>query len=61
MDQVVQTLDVLVRALKHTGQFPQLSLLAHARTSQGTTTYMQRGTLLSLKGLEKKSLIIEKV
>jgi len=51
MDQVVQTLDVLVQALKCTGQFPQLTLLSHARSPQGTTTYMRRGTLLTLKGL----------
>jgi hypothetical protein len=59
MDQVVQTLDVLVRALKHTGQFPHLTLVSYARSPQGTTTYMRRGTLLSLKGLEQKSPTIE--
>lgn len=59
MDQVVQTLEVLVRALKYTGQFPQLTLVSHARSPQGTTTYMRRGTLLSLEGLEQKSPPIE--
>ena len=59
MDQVVQTLDVLVQALKHTGHFPQLTLMTHARSPQGTTTYMRRGTLLSLKGLERESPTIE--
>ena len=55
MDQVVQTFNALVQALKHTGQFPQLTLLSHARSPQGTTTYMRRGTLLTLKGLEPES------
>jgi len=59
MDRVVQTLDILVRALKRTGQFPHLTLISHARSPQGTTTYMRRGTLLSLKGLEQKSPAIE--
>ncbi|MBI3302778.1 MAG: hypothetical protein HYZ72_12000 [Deltaproteobacteria bacterium] len=59
MDQVVQTLNVLVQALKHTGHFPRLTLLSHARSPQGTTTYMRRGTLLSLKGLEQESPTIE--
>ena len=55
MDQVVQTLDGLVRALKHTGQFPHLTVVSYARSPQGTTTYMRRGTLVSLEGLEQKS------
>ncbi len=59
MDQIVQTLDVLIQALKHTGHFPQLTLVSYARSPQGTTTYMRRGALLSLKGLEQKSPIIE--
>jgi len=59
MDQVVQTLDVLVRALKHTGHFPELTLVSYAQSPQGTTTYMRRGTLLSLKGLEQKSPVIK--
>ena len=59
MDQVVQTLGVLVQALKHTGHFPQLTLVFYALSPQGTTTYMRRGTLLSLKGLEQKSPLIE--
>ena len=59
MDQVVQTLEVLVQALKHTEHFPRLTLLTHARSPQGTTTYMRRGTLLSLKGLEWESPTIE--
>ena len=59
MDQVVQTLEVLVRALKHTGQFPQLTLISHARSPQGTTTYMRRGMLVSLEGLEPQGPTIE--
>jgi hypothetical protein len=59
MDQVVQTLEVLVQALKRTGHFPRLTLLTHARSPQGTTTYMRRGTLLSLKGLEEESPTVE--
>jgi len=59
MNQVVQILEVLVRALKHTGHFPQLSLMAYARSPQGTTTYMRRGTLLSLRGLRQESSTIE--
>jgi hypothetical protein len=59
MDQVVQTLEVLVRALKHTGQFPQLTVVSHARSPQGTTTYMRRGTLVSLDGLEPQSPTIQ--
>src|SRR5256885_11723400 len=59
MDQVVQTLEVLIQALKHTGHFPHLTLVSHARSPQGTTTYMRQGTLLSLKGLEQKSPSIE--
>lgn len=59
MDQVVQTLEILVQALKHTGYFPHLTLLSHARSPQGTSTYMRRGTLISLKGLEWESQTIE--
>jgi hypothetical protein len=59
MDQVIQTLESLVQALKHTGHFPHLTLLSHARSPQGTSTYMRRGTLLSLKGLERESQAIE--
>jgi hypothetical protein len=59
MDQVVQTLNVLIQALKHTGHFPKLTLVSYAHSPQGTTTYMRRGTLLSLKGLEPKSPTIE--
>jgi hypothetical protein len=59
MNQVVQILEVLVRALKRTGHFPQLSLMAYARSPQGTTTYMRRGTLLSLRGLREESSTIE--
>src|SRR5713101_6093054 len=59
MDQVVQTLDILVQALKHTGYFPWLTLLPHARSPQGTTTYMRRGVLLSLKGLGEESPTVE--
>jgi hypothetical protein len=59
MDQVIQTLDALVQALRRTGQFPHLSLMAYARSPQGTTTYMRRGTLLSLRGLREESATLE--
>ena len=59
MDRVVQTLEGLVGALKHTGQFPQLTVVSYARSPQGTTTYMRRGTPLSVKGLEPQSPTIE--
>lgn len=59
IDEVVETLEVLVRVLKQTGHFPQLTLLPHARSPQGTSTYMRRGTLLSLKGLEPTSPMID--
>jgi hypothetical protein len=59
MDQVVQTLEGLVGALKHTGQFPHLTVVSYAQSPQGTTTYMRRGTLLSVKGLEPQSPTIE--
>ena len=59
MDQVVQTLEVLVQARKRTGHFPHLTLVSYARSPQGTTTYMRRGTLLSLRGLEQKSPSID--
>jgi hypothetical protein len=59
MDQVVQTLEVLIRTLKQTGQFPRLTLVSHARSPQGTTTYMRRGTLLSVEGLEQESPTLE--
>ncbi|MEW5934801.1 MAG: hypothetical protein AB1816_14595, partial [Bacillota bacterium] len=57
IDEVVQTLEGLVQALKQTRQFPHVALLLHARSPQGTSTYMRRGTLLSLKGLE----VVEKL
>jgi hypothetical protein len=59
MDGVIQTLEVVVQALKRTKHFPQLILLLHARSPQGTSTYMRRGTLLSLKGLEPTNQTIE--
>jgi hypothetical protein len=59
MDRVVHTLTCLVQALQDTGYFPRLKLLAHARSPQGTTTYMRRGSLLSLKGLQEKTPTIE--
>ncbi|MGE0679816.1 MAG: hypothetical protein AB7P69_02750 [Candidatus Binatia bacterium] len=59
MDQVTQALGVLVQALKDTKQFPQLSLISYARSPQGTTTYMRRGTLLSLRGLREDSPTLE--
>lgn len=59
MDQVVQILTRLVQALKHTKCFPDLSVLAYAQSPQGTTTYMRRGTLLSVRGLHEERPTIE--
>ncbi|MBI3246748.1 MAG: hypothetical protein HYZ50_09595 [Deltaproteobacteria bacterium] len=59
MDQVVQTLAKLVQALKHTKRFPDLSVLSYAQSPQGSTTYMRRGTLLSVRGLQEESPTIE--
>ena len=59
MDQVVQILTQLVQALKHTKRFPDLSVLSYAQSPQGTTTYMRRGTLLSVRGLQEESPTIE--
>ncbi|HXG18701.1 MAG TPA: hypothetical protein VNN62_06445 [Methylomirabilota bacterium] len=59
MDEVVHTLTRLVQALRQTDQFPQLTLLTHARSPQGTTTYMRRGALLTLKGVGQDHQTIE--
>lgn len=59
IDEVVQTLEGLVQALKQTRQFPHVALLLHARSPQGTSTYMRRGTLLSLKGLGESGLTVD--
>lgn len=59
MDQLVQMLATLVQALKHTNRFPGLSVLSYAQSPQGTTTYMGRGTLLSVRGLQDESPTIE--
>jgi hypothetical protein len=59
MDQVVRILTKLVQALKHTQCFPDLSVLSYAQSPQGTTTYMRRGTLLSVRGLQEESPSIE--
>ena len=59
MDQVVQMFTKLVQALKHTKHFPDLSVLPYAQSPQGTTTYMRRGTLLSVRGLQEESPTIE--
>ena len=59
MDQVIQILTKLVQALKHTNRFPDLSVLSYAQSPQGTTTYMRRGTLLSVRGLQEGSPTIE--
>jgi hypothetical protein len=59
MEQVVQILVTLVQALKHTKHFPDLSVLSYAQSPQGTTTYMRRGTLLSVRGLQEESPTIE--
>ena len=59
MDRVVRILTTLVHALKHTQRFPDLSVLSYAQSPQGTTTYMRRGTLLSVRGLQEESPTIE--
>src|SRR5215475_11144952 len=59
MDQIVQTVTALVAALRQTGHFPQLTLTTHARSPQGTTTYMRQGTLLTLRGLGQDLQTIE--
>jgi hypothetical protein len=59
MDQVVQTLTRLVQALRQTGQFPHLTLLTHARSPQGTTTYMRQGVLVTLKGVGQAQQTLE--
>jgi hypothetical protein len=59
MDQVVQTFTALVAALRQTGHFPHLTLTTHARSPQGTTTYMRQGALLTLKGLGHEQQTIE--
>jgi len=56
MDQVVQTFTALVAALRQTGHFPHLTITTHARSPQGTTTYMRQGALLTLKGLGHESI-----
>jgi hypothetical protein len=55
MDQVVQILAKLVQALKHTNRFPDLSVLSLRPESAGTTTYMRRGTLLSVRLTRRES------
>lgn len=59
IDQVVQILAKLVQALKQTKRFPDLSVLSYAQSPQGTTTYMRRGTLLSVRGLQEEGPTIE--
>jgi hypothetical protein len=59
MNQVVRILSTLVQALKHTQRFPDLSVLSYAQSPQGTTTYMRRGTLLSVRGLQEEGFSIE--
>ena len=59
MDQVVHTFTALVAALRQTGEFPHLTLTTHARSPQGTTTYMRQGALLTLKGLGHDQQTIE--
>ena len=59
MHQVVQMLTKLVQALRHTKHFPDLRVLSYAQSPQGTTTYMRRGTLLSVRGLQEESPMIE--
>jgi hypothetical protein len=59
MEQVVHILATLVQALKQTKCFPDLSVLSYAQSPQGTTTYMRRGTLLSVRGLQEEGPTIE--
>jgi hypothetical protein len=59
MDQIVHTFTSLVAALKQTGQFPHLTITTHARSPQGTTTYMRQGVLLTLKGVGQDQQTIE--
>ena len=59
MDQVTHTLEALVQALQGASQFPHLNLVSYARSPQGTTTYMRRGTLLSLRGLREDGPTLE--
>src|SRR5581483_5924435 len=59
MDQVVQTFTALVEALRQTGHFPHLTLTPHARSPQGTTTYMRQGVLLTLKGVGHDQQTVE--
>jgi hypothetical protein len=59
IDQIVHILATLVQALKHTKRFPDLSVLSYAQSPQGTTTYMRRGTLLSIRGLQEEGPTIE--
>ena len=59
MDQVVRILTKLVKVLKQTQRFPDLSVLSYAQSPQGTTTYMRRGTLISVRGLQEESPSIE--
>jgi hypothetical protein len=59
MEQVVRILAKLVQALKQTKRFPDLSVLSYSQSPQGTTTYMRRGTLLSVRGLQEEGPTIE--
>jgi hypothetical protein len=59
IEQVVRILGTLVQALKQTKRFPDLSILSYAQSPQGTTTYMRRGTLLSVRGLQEEGPTIE--
>jgi hypothetical protein len=59
MDQVVHILTRLVQALKPTQRFPHLSVVSYAQSPQGTTTYMRRGTVLSVRGLHEESPTLE--
>ncbi len=59
MDQVVQILTKLVQSLKLTKHFPDLKVVSYAQSPQGTTTYMRRGTLLSVRGFQEESPTIE--
>lgn len=59
MDQVVQMFTALAAALRQTGHFPHLTITTHARSPQGTTTYMRQGALLTLKGVGYEQQTIE--
>jgi|GEM_PF-6782266 len=59
MAEVVRILTKLIKALRHTQRFPDLSVLSYAASPQGMTTYMRRGTLLRVRDLQEEGPSIE--